>query len=137
MVDFIKENATIQNGVYQPCLKQSVFAMLETSCGTKVFGSNKMMNTEVTECPRELQGYVSGAGYHLCKEVCQQQAHAEVDAINSAKDQGLDISGAKLSLVGHTYCCDGCLGDMTLHGIDTVVIYDDNNNIIDTLNLLD
>ena len=58
--------------------------MIETECGNEVFGSNKMMNTEITECPRELQGYVSGAGYHLCKEICNQDFHAEVDAISYA-----------------------------------------------------
>lgn len=43
------------------------------------------MLNNVSICPRDVAGCVSGEGYHMCREICNQVAHAEVDAINSKK----------------------------------------------------
>ena len=135
MLNYIKSKLAEQDSQHKTCIKQSVYAMIETKCETEIFGSNKILNSEVTECPRDLQGYVSGAGYHLCKEICNQTAHAEVDAINNAKEMGIDLTGSKLNLFGHTYCCDNCVGHMVEHGISIVDILDDDNNIVNTIKL--
>lgn len=121
--EFIIKSAIKFAHGHHACLKQSVFAMIEIG-EDKVFGSNKMLNDEIKECPRDLQGYVSGAGYHLCKDVCNQESHAEVDAINNARRLGIDVSGGKLTLVGHTYCCDNCKNVMESVGITDVEILD-------------
>ncbi len=123
MKNFIIEQATKFAHGHQPCIKQSVYAMIEVG-DNKIFGSNKMLNDEIKECPRDLQGYVSGAGYHLCKDICQQDSHAEVDAIKNAERLGIDTNGGKLTLVGHTYCCDPCKSAMELAGITEVEILD-------------
>ena len=119
--NYIKREAIKAAEGHHPCIKQSVFAMIEKD-GKEIFGSNKMLNDEVTECPRELQGYVSGAGYHLCTEICKQESHAEVDAIKAAEAQGIDISGGKLTLVSHTYCCNNCEDAMASVGIEDIII---------------
>jgi deoxycytidylate deaminase len=116
----IKEAIKSAKG-HHPCLKQSVYAMIEIG-DKKVFGTNKMINNEVKECPRDIQGYVSGAGYHLCKDICQQEAHAEIDALKNAKTLGVDVAGGKLTLVGHTYCCNNCKTAMVSAGITEVEI---------------
>jgi len=113
--EYIIKSAIISVDNYYPCLKQPVYAMIEKD-GKRVFGTNRILNNEIKECPRDLQGYVSGAGYQLCSEICNQISHAEVEAIENAKAQGIDISGGKLTLVGHTYCCDNCKNE--LEGVD-------------------
>jgi deoxycytidylate deaminase len=135
MLSYIKSKLEEQDSEHTPCIKQSVYVMIETKCGTEIFGSNKMLNTEIRECPRDLQGYVSGAGYHLCKEICNQNAHAEVDAINTAKEMGIDLTDSKLSLFGHTYCCDNCVSNMISNGITKVDIFDGSDNIVETIQL--
>ena len=119
--EFIIKSAINTANGHHPCLKQNVYAMIEIG-EEKIFGMNKMLNDEIKECPRDLQGYVSGAGYHLCKDVCKQDSHAEVDAIKNAEILGIDIKGAKLTLVGHTYCCKDCKDAMYVAGITEVEI---------------
>lgn len=121
MKDYIITEALKSAAGYSPCIKQSVYVMIEKD-GNQIFGMNKMMNDEITECPRDLQGYVSGAGYHLCEDICKQDFHAEVDAIKNAEEVGMDIQGAKLTLVGHTYCCDDCQNAMDTAGIEEIEI---------------
>jgi tRNA(Arg) A34 adenosine deaminase TadA len=47
----------------------------------------------------------TGVGCELCKEVCEQDAHAEVNAIRLAGERS---HGATLYLEGHAYACDSC-----------------------------
>ena len=118
----IKEALKSAKG-HHPCIKQSVYAMIEIG-EHKIFGTNKMLNDEIKECPRDLQGYVSGTGYHLCEDICKQDSHAEVDAIKNAQKLGVDLNGAKLTLLGHTYCCDNCKAEMTKVDITEIEILD-------------
>jgi len=119
-----EENEKVGKG--SPCFKQSVEAVIVTKDGQQIAGNNNI-NNNVGSCPREAQGYQSGEGYHLCKEVCNQNSHAEVTAINSAKEQGIDIEGATLYLRNHTYCCDNCLLEMNNAKIkDVFVLLEDN-----------
>jgi len=105
----------------KPCLKQSVYAMIEAPSGEIVYGSNSINNI-VAECPRDKLEMVSGQGYHLCKSVCNQNEHAEVSAIKAAISKNIDIAGGKLFLVGHTYCCNNCLSELKKHGITDITI---------------
>lgn len=95
-----------------PCLKQNVVATLFTVKGEVFVGTNRCQNPQ-TVCPRDVQGMKSGEGYHLCKEVCQQEAHAEVDAVRQAGEKAL---GAVIHLTGHSYACDNCKSVTSLAG---------------------
>jgi hypothetical protein len=86
------------------CVKQNVMATLVTTDGDVFVGTNRCNNPQEI-CPRDVQGMKSGEGYHLCKEVCQQVAHAEVDATTQA---GENAKGAIVCLTGHTYACQPC-----------------------------
>lgn len=86
------------------CLKQNVLATLITQDGDVFVGTNRCENPQKV-CPREEQGMKSGEGYHLCKEICQQNSHAEVDAIRQA---GEKARGGIIYLTGHLYACDNC-----------------------------
>lgn len=86
------------------CVKQNVVARLHTADGNVFVGTNRCHNPQ-TECPRDVQGMRSGEGYHLCTQICQQAAHAEVDAIRQA---GEKAKGSIIYLAGHNYACGSC-----------------------------
>jgi deoxycytidylate deaminase len=62
----------------------------------------------------------TGEGYNLCRDICQQKNHAEVDACIKA---GINADGADLYLIGHYYCCDACKKVMKEHGIKNIYIF--------------
>lgn len=66
-------------------------------------------------CPR----CFDNVDYTLCKSLCRQPNHAEVDALNKANK---NANGANLYLLGHYYCCDSCHEKMSKAGIKNVFI---------------
>jgi deoxycytidylate deaminase len=125
----ITQQARQNSKGFYSCVKQPVQAMIVTSDKTtKIYGMNKIINP-ITTCPRVEQDMKTGEGYHLCHEVCNQQAHAEVDAIMNAKKQNIDIHGSTLYLAGHTYCCDNCLEQMYKSGVKKVFVIAENNSV--------
>jgi len=103
------------------CLKQSVHAMIVTKDGAVFHGEN-WITAEIDECPRVALNYKSGQGYAYCRLFCGQKQHAEIDAINNAKKHEAELTGGKLFLFGHTYCCDKCLEALKEVGITDVSI---------------
>jgi deoxycytidylate deaminase len=99
------------------CAKQTTIAVIKNGVNFWV-GSNWCENPQET-CPRK--GLETGVGYELCKSICGQQNHAEVDACLKA---GENARGADLFLIGHYYCCDGCKAVMNEHGIKSIRIFD-------------
>jgi deoxycytidylate deaminase len=97
------------------CAKQTTIAVIETNSRYWI-GTNWCYNAQ-NECPRK--DMPTGVGYELCEEVCDQNAHAEVDA---CKNAGRGANGGTLYLLGHTYCCDNCKRVMNEYGIKNVVI---------------
>jgi hypothetical protein len=87
-----------------PCAKQEVVATLFTPTGGTFVGTNRCYNPQPV-CPRDIQGMGPGEGYHLCQEICQQPAHAEVDAIRLA---GKHAKHGLIVLTGHQYACGNC-----------------------------
>lgn len=104
--------------VNRACLKRSVLAVLVTTDGRTIMGTNAIKNTRVRQCPRDLAGYGPGEGYELCSRVCQQDKHAEVDAVARCKD----ATGSTVYVMGHDRCCSNCLKTMQDAGVKKVVI---------------
>jgi deoxycytidylate deaminase len=98
------------------CKKQTTVAVIMKEQQFISIGFNEI-NADISECPRK--GMKTGEGYELCKSVCKQNNHAEVNACLNAGEQA---KGATLYLIGHTYCCDNCKKVMEEHGIVNVVI---------------
>lgn len=96
------------------CAKQRVIAIIENN-GQAWIGENKCKSPQ-EECPRN--GMETGVGYDLCKSVCQQENHAEVDACLKA---GTLARGGTMTIIGHIYCCEHCSNFMRAHGIKRVV----------------
>lgn len=97
------------------CAKQETIAIIENN-GQYWIGTNYCL-TAKERCPRE--GMKTGEGYHLCKDICNQTNHAEVNACILA---GENANGSTLYLIGHTYCCENCKKTMEDYGVKTIVI---------------
>lgn len=115
--------------VANPCLKQSVKALIVTLQGEQIFGSNHINNI-ITSCPRVEQGCKTGEGYQLCKDICNQGAHAEVDAIIQAQKQNISITGGTLYLVNHYYCCENCLSSMKEAKLSRAIVLGDDGSVV-------
>lgn len=98
------------------CAKQTVTATIITPDGQRFIGTNFARNPQPT-CPRADMS--TGVGYELCRSICQQEGHAEVNAIAAA---GGSATGATLYLEGHTYACDPCKLACQRAGIAEIVI---------------
>lgn len=109
--------------VDQPCVKQTVKALILSIDGEKTFGSNSIRNV-VNACPRVTEGCITGEGYHLCKSVCNQNEHAEVTALQNAKANGINVKGGTVFITGHTYFCDNCQNKMREAGIKEAICLD-------------
>lgn len=125
--NYIIAGCNAVSGDLVPCVKQPVYALIVATNGTHHFGSNWMTNQDVTVCPRVELNCVSGQGYHLCKEVCNQDFHAERFAIQLCTS---DTAGATLYLTGHTYCCDDCIAAMKAAGIAKAIVIDSGKEYI-------
>ena len=97
------------------CKRRTVMAVLVSDNGV-YFGYNHC-NNQVDDCPRTRAGHKTHEGYHLCKEVCDQPAHAEVNAIKHAGD---NANGGILYLFGHDHACDDCIKACKKAGIKRV-----------------
>ena len=99
-----------------PCAKQVVTATVVSPSGKRYQATNWCMSPQ-KECPRA--GMPSGEGYELCRTVCAQHAHAEVNALKAA---GEFARGGRLYVEGHTYACGPCLAVAKEAGIEEVVV---------------
>jgi deoxycytidylate deaminase len=82
-----------------PCAKTTVTCVITAADGRRFIGTNACANPQ-PKCPRE-----PGEGYAKCVSICQQQGHAEVQALRAA---GPHADGATAELYGHTYACQAC-----------------------------
>jgi deoxycytidylate deaminase len=99
-----------------PCAKQTVTATIVAVDGIHYTATNHCLTPQAV-CPR--QGMVTGQGYELCRRICNQPAHAEINAIERA---GAKARGGVLFLVGHTYACEACTVAATEAGIVKIII---------------
>ena len=97
------------------CAKLTTVATIVTPDGRRFVGTNYARNPQPT-CPRAEMP--TGVGYDLCKSICDQPAHAEVNACLAAGDSG---RGGKLYLEGHYYACDNCQRVAREHGVEIIV----------------
>lgn len=100
------------------CAKQTTIAIIEND-GDYFIGTNWCHNPQ-TECPRGDMG--SGKGYDLCEVICEQEGHAEINAIKTANG---NTKGGTMFLIGHYYMCDDCKKACEEAGIENVFILDD------------
>ena len=93
------------------CAKVRVVAFLVGRSGKWYDGENWCANPQQV-CPR-----LPGEGYEKCQSVCQQNAHAEVEAIQAAGD---DACGG-LMYVKYHYCCEACTRACNAAGVQLIL----------------
>jgi deoxycytidylate deaminase len=98
------------------CKKQTTIAIIMKDGEFISIGTNEI-HSDIKECPRV--GMKTGEGYELCKSICNQKHHAEVDACLKAGDKAI---GSTLILIGHSYCCENCKKVMREHGVTNIKI---------------
>jgi len=86
------------------CRRRPVAAVLVTPDGRIVIGRNNIANPQPV-CPRDASKCERGEGWQLCREICGQRHHAEVDALEQA---GEEARGGTVYLVGHEVACPDC-----------------------------
>jgi deoxycytidylate deaminase len=97
------------------CAKRQTRATLIAPDGQRFIGTNYVNNPQAV-CPRA--GMATGVGYELCKSVCDQPNHAEVNACLAA---GRSARGGTLYLEGHYYACEPCKRVCAEHGVAEIV----------------
>lgn len=107
------------------CTKQKTGAVVVKD--EEIIGkANNTVKNAPESCPRDTEGFKTGEGYHLCKDVCQQvEGHSESNAVSNAKKEGKDTEGADVYLYGHWWCCKGCWDAMIEGGIEHVYLLED------------
>lgn len=105
------------DSVGRQCAKQVVRATVKTAKGRYFVSSNYTERSPDGGCPRS--GMATGRGYELCREVCGQHSHAEINALRLA---GPNANGATLFIEGHTYACEPCRQAASEAGIIEIVI---------------
>ncbi len=98
------------------CAKQVVTATITTQDGRVFIGRNDCANPQQV-CPRG--NMPSNVGYHLCKEVCRQEGHAEVMALKAAD---YDVIGSSLVLEGHKAVCPTCMHALNISGVAKIEV---------------
>jgi len=103
--------------MFGPCQKQTVLAFLVTQDGKRAYVGSNWCKTPVEpeQCPRVLQNYKSGEGYHLCRDICHQPYHAETDVLTKAGSA--EAMGSKISIIGHNRVCEQCKTAMRRAGV--------------------
>lgn len=96
------------------CMKQVVVALLfvHKPGETVVFVGSNWCVTPQKVCPRTT--LPSGYGYWMCRNICNQGAHAEVDA---CKEAGELAKRASVVVYGHTRICENCIKIMKEYGV--------------------
>ena len=94
-----------------PCAKTVVTCTIVSLEGDEFVGTNACNNAQ-PDCPRD-----PGEGYEKCETICEQQGHAEIQALREAGDKA---EGAYALLEGHTYACDDCKAALKAAGVTDV-----------------
>jgi deoxycytidylate deaminase len=90
------------------CAKVTVTCVITATDGERFVGTNACANPQ-PKCPRS-----PGESYEKCVSICQQQGHAEVQALRAA---GSKAQGATAELYGHTYACQSCQESLFVAGV--------------------
>lgn len=99
-----------------PCVKAQVKATLISVTGHRFVGTNAVENPQQV-CPRA--DSPSFVGYEACKDICRQESHAEVSAINLAGDAA---RGATIYLEGHFAPCPDCQAAADAAGVAKIIV---------------
>ncbi len=119
---FMKEATKLL--VASGCIKQPTAAVVVKN--GKIIGQGVNAGKRVEICPRTIHNCPTGTGYEYCKEVCNQEGHAEVVAVRDALKKTNNLKGVSLYLDGHWWICQGCWDEIIRVGIKKVYLRKDS-----------
>ena len=99
-----------------PCVKQTITATLVATNGHRFVATNFCLTPQKV-CPRA--GLETGVGYDLCKTICNQIAHAEINVVMKAS---VFAKGSTIYLEGHTYACETCKSFAIKYGVKEIIV---------------
>lgn len=99
-----------------PCAKRRVVCIIRARDGSVVAGANDCLEPQ-NACPR-----LPGEGYEKCETVCFQPGHAEVMAVREARRLGVDLRGARATLIGINWICQHCRQITEAVGIERIYV---------------
>lgn len=99
------------------CAKQPVHcAIFDAEGRLLTVGSNHCTRPQDV-CPR-----APGEDYGKCMTVCQQEGHAEIQALRHASLHQLDMRGGEAVISGHYHACEPCARALRDAGIVRITI---------------
>ena len=99
------------------CAKRIVTCVLISNTGEVLKRQNTCLNPQPV-CPR-----LPGEGYLKCSTICNQQGHAEIQALKAARLTGFPLEGATAHLYGHDYICKDCAEGLKENGVTTLQVH--------------
>lgn len=106
------------------CRSRQVLAVLVSPDGDVFIGSNGVEHPQKV-CPRKESAMKRGKGWHLCRETCGQQHHAEQDVLAKA---GAAAQGARIYILGHDCACPACKAAMKKAGVASYIAIPGENS---------
>lgn len=106
------------------CAKRTVVCAIHTRDGRVAIAENFCKRPQLT-CPR-----ADGEGYGKCIAICEQQGHAEIQALRAARENNLDVTGAHVYVLGHYYACAECCRALWAAGVGAITILQDGENAV-------
>lgn len=99
------------------CAKKRIDCEIWNRAGRLIgYGENACGNPQLG-CPR-----LPGEGYSKCKDICQQEGHAEIMAIKNALEGGQSLKGATAVIHGAYRICQDCAKAMRDAGIKSYTV---------------
>lgn len=107
LVDKFIDVLLLSKGRKSRCQDKTIVAVLRSN-GRVFFGINGISET-MTYCPRNVMEMGVNQGYSMCRNVCRQESHAEVDAIDTWLRNSKADDTAEISIYGTGKICDNCM----------------------------
>lgn len=98
------------------CAKRHVECRITTQDGKTFWGDNSCSNPQKT-CPRR-----KGEGYAKCRNICDQEGHAEIVALKKARESGANLHNSHATVTGHNFVCSDCGQALANAGITQIMI---------------
>ena len=84
--------------------------------------NHKLLALHRRYCIRKMLHVPTGKRYWMCPGCASHHQHAESGLVSSARQVGVDLTGANVCLYGHWWCCKPCWDAMISVGIKDVYL---------------
>lgn len=107
LVDKFIDVLLLSKGRKSRCQDKTIVAVLRSN--GRVFLGINGISESMTYCPRNVMEMGVNQGYSMCRSICRQESHAEVDAIDTWLRNSKADDTAEISIFGTGKICDNCM----------------------------